>query len=666
MSVETTTHIGCLVLNTIAGRYAKGLQSEVERWISKNGAEWTVDRLKAIWNASLHLRNGDAESARKVYQEHSIAYHRGSLVPKGPWGRPVSEFQQAQRPSVMKRWAAVMRFYTSLRLTRPTERQVRKALSTIASPRKEPQFALLKREGAENRIQRSWVYLCNRNRRKINGVIRGHFRSNGGRGEYERFEPHPYGIDVLSGTSYYWSESRVPRYLRKLPYGHMVHSWLSNEISFGRTQDLPNGLDNFLRTSDFGMMPKGRYPGRVQILQEQGCKARIVFQPTARVQYLAYPYHRFLADLNRELFPRESCAENQLKGVYMALDLLESGHDVYSVDLSAATDRFPRAVSQALLRELGPALRDYSQLLSQLVYEPAFFKEGESQEIRYAVGQPMGLYGSFPLFHLSNMAVAQAAVDLENERGNKNLISFRDGSYFKVLGDDIVISDPKVAGLYRDFMVALGVDISENKSFQGKVAEFAGFVMVPDKRGRYHAFRPYKVPDSNQITNPVEFLHSMGSKVRNISPYWDKMWTAYSKTTGDRDLALSPLVPEEAPPVRADSVSSRWINSLANIWFAIEEDTELGINQDELERPEIVFPEDDRDRAFNPSEYVISDYQRKRAERYKAHSLRRDPLLKKVLVEDELARQASQADVAKRKTPNRTKRKSKTNSVARR
>jgi hypothetical protein len=231
----------------------------------------------------------------------------------------------------------------------------------------------------------------------------------------------------------------------------------------------------------------------------------------------------------------------------MALDLLSRGMPVYSVDTSAATDRFPRKVSTAILRFLGGD--DYAAALEELCEKPLHFPYRKSNpEIYMSVGQPMGLYSSFPLFTLSNIAVARTATLLayvySKDTKGPNLQLFKNNTGAQVLGDDVLFSDGRIAAYYTQIMTrVLGVEVSAQKSFSGRVGEFAGFIMVPTNRG-ICAFRPYKFPEGDSmITNPLEFLHAIGSKVRKLKrqDYWSSVWETFSKTQSYRDISLSPL-----------------------------------------------------------------------------------------------------------------------------
>jgi len=185
-------------------------------------------------------------------------------------------------------------------------------------------------------------------------------------------------------------------------------------------------------------------------------------------------------------------------------------------------------------------------------------KEGSRnpRSINYSVGQPMGLYGSFPMFQNAHLIVCETAERWARsyaiQKGQKPLTEFGNRKTFVVLGDDVCFSDKRVELAYRNIMTqSLGVDISEAKSYRGRVAEFAGFMFYRTKNGKTVAFRPYKVPVKNTVTNPIQFLDAMGVKpFRQMKPrrrqYWLNQYARFQRTVKERDWDLSPLMRDDS------------------------------------------------------------------------------------------------------------------------
>nr|QQM16292.1 putative replicase [Konsystermes virus] len=555
--VKSQAHIGCFVARTVLGKSGKQYQTEVERLLRNNGPEWTCSRLKCVWNAALHLRNGEKELAVAIYKSHSIAYHKRDGTPKGPFRPVVVNFVHAMKPSKVRQYAAVLRFYTCLRVASLTQNQSVKAYQAITGPEK-----LTSREQIERRyrydIRLNFCYIKNLEssavrrggnpRKRLEGVA-----TQGG--WIPRMEDRY--ADGLRPNVKYYSPLKLPKGLYGQPYASMVLSTMTNSY-------LPSQIDRL--TPCFEMReeirkdsPKwGEGPvGNIAPNQEQGVKARVVCVPSAWLQLAFKPLHLELVRVIQEAFSEVSCIDDQMKGVYGAMRHLGEGKQVYCTDLSSATDRFPRWYSDEVLRCLG--MDAYADALEEVCRKTFASPWGE---VSYAVGQPMGLYGSYPLFHLSNCLVCySASAQVTAERGARRMVDlplFQNGKMYYVLGDDVIFSNEEVSVAYRARMRDLGVEISESKSFSGKLAEFAGFVITESRKGPI-AFRPYKVPDKDVISNQMDFLHAMGQKIASASPSWEKKYLSYLRTVGQRALDLSPLIsvgPDKIPqssPFRGDS-----------------------------------------------------------------------------------------------------------------
>jgi hypothetical protein len=131
---------------------------------------------------------------------------------------------------------------------------------------------------------------------------------------------------------------------------------------------------------------------------------------------------------------------------------------LYCYDLTAATDRFPLEIQKRVLRPLlGDLVHEWSDLL---VNRPFTFK---GEEIRYAVGQPMGLLTSWPALSVAHHVIINYCK--------------KDKSFYAVIGDDVGISSKEGAMRYRDLMNEIGVSINDSKSLiptnSNKVAEIA-------------------------------------------------------------------------------------------------------------------------------------------------------------------------------------------------
>jgi hypothetical protein len=90
---------------------------------------------------------------------------------------------------------------------------------------------------------------------------------------------------------------------------------------------------------------------------------------------------------------------------------------------------------------------------SLMVGQPIVTPEGKP--IEYSVGQPMGARSSWIIFTLSHHLILQYSAFLAGEYPTRKYI---------MLGDDIVITNDKIASHYKEVIKSLGVEISESKS----------------------------------------------------------------------------------------------------------------------------------------------------------------------------------------------------------
>lgn len=172
-------------------------------------------------------------------------------------------------------------------------------------------------------------------------------------------------------------------------------------------------------------------------------------------QRLLHPIHTWLMKLLIKL-PMDGTF-NQVSPL---LRLRDRPGTFHSVDLKSATDRWPLL----LLFEIVQALFDRSfascvvnSTLAQNIFQVTFLKKAKCKAgVSFIAGQPLGLYGSWPLFALSHHLVIWYCA--EQEYPGK---VFTD---YAVLGDDVLIVDDRVAARYQSFLSRIGVSISPAKS----------------------------------------------------------------------------------------------------------------------------------------------------------------------------------------------------------
>jgi len=199
-----------------------------------------------------------------------------------------------------------------------------------------------------------------------------------------------------------------------------------------------------------GFTSKNECHSRIQVFPAGGGKTRII---------AIYDYwsQRTLRSLHQAMFRGlRKVNEDATFGHHSAADWLKSvpkGVDIYSYDLTAATDRIPYWIHDQVLRQHLPKTvnRDEIADLCKSILLNRKFKLSwdPSKEVSYECGQPMGAYMSWALLAYSHHCIARFCGARRNE--------------YRIIGDDIVILGK--AGLkYKRFLDAFDIKISESKS----------------------------------------------------------------------------------------------------------------------------------------------------------------------------------------------------------
>lgn len=269
---------------------------------------------------------------------------------------------------------------------------------------------------------------------------------------------------------------------------------------------------------DFGIMRSGWHPyglpeckasvGKIGLIQEPGCKLRAVANPNAIWQAALQPLKALVLRDLQVKFPCD-CTHDQEAGALVIQNWLQQGKTCFSVDLSDATNLMPLPLQIGLLkgRYEDAGKNDYlDQLIDAFEFAsraPWYLKTDTGYRLcRFTRGQPLGLQPSFAVFALTHNVLLEGLC----ERVGVNPVQT-----FRILGDDIVISDPEVHRLYRETLKNLGCKVSESKCLQSNVmAEFAGYIITKDFLG--HAYK-WKEPSWD---NFISLCEEYGPKARQL------------------------------------------------------------------------------------------------------------------------------------------------------
>lgn len=504
----------------------------LKQWISESGVEWTCKRLKALRTGAIQLRAGSRELAIEVWKENSIAYNRLTGYPKGIFGWVVQQYCDARRPSAVRRMDTVLRVYTSLyckSLSKGQDAKAYKAITSAPVPSFDCDFVESLGRWLETLAHESL--------------------------------PSPYVRKPNMQHLKAGKSCHIPRKERKLLDGKSAECTIYAKtcMSMVTSTWLPEPLARINPCEELRsiLMENGadtEFAGHIAFIQEGGCKARVVAVPNAWVQWLMEPLHRALDSLVQSL--PESTVHDQNNGAYFMQSHLAKGEKLYCFDLSSATDRFPLTLQLGVLRGLG--LGNYATAMEQISHAKWEYRNSHRDEVvSYKVGQPMGVYGSFPLFHLTHYLVLKTIVRQIASKTGREL-----ESCFMVQGDDIIISDHDVADHYEKYMARLGVELSPTKTItSSRMGEYAGFVATTTNRSCFcSAYRPYKyVKPQGREPKLFNLCMSLGKKYRQLKArvFRKVDYDVFAGTLPLRNPDLSPLIPEDddegVTPQRLDS-----------------------------------------------------------------------------------------------------------------
>ena len=412
----------------------------VSSWTEKSGPEWTVKRLKALKTDFIHLIAG-GESA-----SNWISYAKG--VPKGPFGRLFRYGNR--RPKYIKRVLNALMMYTSFVASKETPSQLAKFYDSVSSrPLDEAvveQYSLLIKPQAEK---------LKAKQRKLRDLTK-YVPSTSKRcptsdGKTISDDQWLNTIDVL------WRTSLGRSICSNYPLIGEVVEPLRSQVREGLRR--PPSYEGEIQSIGFA--------GKIGHIQEPGLKLRAVANPHRVYQLALSRLGDQIYDLI-ETLPWD-CTHDQDAGTSWAERKLSSRNEMFAVDLSDATNQFPLSVQLNVLRDVKGVTEQDIDLFETLATAPWY--SPTHGLIQWSKGQPLGLYPSFGVFALTHGLLMTS---LERE------LNLREGDNFRVLGDDIVISDLSLYLRYREALKDLEIDVSEDKTLRSSQAtEFGGRVIVP-------------------------------------------------------------------------------------------------------------------------------------------------------------------------------------------
>jgi len=129
---------------------------------------------------------------------------------------------------------------------------------------------------------------------------------------------------------------------------------------------------------------------------------------------------------------------------------------IETFDLSAFTDRFPREIQEKILYELCEN-KELAKAWWTILADRTFTVAWSGEKVKYAAGQPMGAYASWPLCALAHHAVVEYC---------------RSKRKYRLIGDDVAIADKHSASLYNCVIQRLGVEVNPYKGTKSEQGSF--------------------------------------------------------------------------------------------------------------------------------------------------------------------------------------------------
>jgi len=233
-------------------------------------------------------------------------------------------------------------------------------------------------------------------------------------------------------------------------------------------------------------------PAKLIFLADKAGKTRVVYCLSWWVQELLHPLHRGLYKLLYSL--PEDGTKSHSEAASVVKQWTAEGRKLWSVDLTAATDRFPKELQVAVIS--GLLGKQQAEAWSEIMaIKP--WSQVHNEYVEYGTGQPMGAKTSWATFALTHHTILRL------------LCSYRQcyDNPYRIIGDDIVIANDKVANDYMGLLNTLGVPYSEGKTIFPKeggksAAEFAKRIfcngveyspLTPSLVDRVWKYRDYSV-----------------------------------------------------------------------------------------------------------------------------------------------------------------------------
>jgi hypothetical protein len=236
---------------------------------------------------------------------------------------------------------------------------------------------------------------------------------------------------------------------------------------------------------------------RLTFFGDKEGKVRVVGILDYFSQSVLRPLHSYLFNVLKNIKGDCTFDQNKFKTDIANWDYFSS------VDLTAATDRFPIRLISSVLNGRLPL--SYVKAWEDIMVGYPFIINNKM--ISYSVGNPMGAYSSWASFTLAHHYIIYFCCKELN-------IPFKECKYF-LLGDDIIIGQIEVANLYKKVILDLGLEFSKLKTYDSPY--FCEFTKRIFYKGNEISPFPY-----SSLKNEGKYYYLLTNLLINMS---ERGWT---------------------------------------------------------------------------------------------------------------------------------------------
>jgi len=294
-------------------------------------------------------------------------------------------------------------------------------------------------------------------------------------------QPCSYDTELVSSIISFipkWVKRIPPLHLSKIKYhftlknGPNGHALKSSDMDISAVMNDPEIYKAICKVQE--LLTDGRpmkpievnYPNaihsRLTQFPEKGGKTRTIAIIDYYSQRCLKPLHEGLMGILSKLVS-DGTYSHQNVGNF-AMQATKDKSFIACTDLTAATDRFPAIIQESLLKELLKET-NLSESMWTLLAKRTFKLSWSDQRVTYGCGQPMGAYGSWPLFALAHHLIIEYCAETV-------IKSVKD--QYRIIGDDNVITSEEVYKAYLSVMTRLGLTINPGKTVvSSKDAEYS-------------------------------------------------------------------------------------------------------------------------------------------------------------------------------------------------